>query len=54
MPTYEYRCEKCGKVFEHVEHVAEHASARPPCPQCGSDAVQHVPTSFVAQTPRKS
>ena len=24
MPTYQYRCAKCGEVFEHVEHVSEH------------------------------
>ncbi|WP_354086813.1 FmdB family zinc ribbon protein [Burkholderia ambifaria] len=54
MPTYQYRCEKCGKTFESVEHLAEHASAHPPCPQCGSEQIQHVPTPFVAKTPRKS
>jgi putative FmdB family regulatory protein len=54
MPTYQYRCEKCGKVFDHVEHVAEHASAAVTCPGCGSKAVQHVPTQFFAKTPRKS
>ncbi|RQS07306.1 zinc ribbon domain-containing protein [Burkholderia sp. Bp8998] len=54
MPTYQYRCEKCGKTFESVEHLAEHASAHPPCPHCGSEQVQHVPTPFVAKTSRKT
>jgi len=54
MPTYQYRCEKCGETFEHIEHLAEHDKAHPPCPKCGSEQVQHVPTPFVAQTSRKS
>lgn len=54
MPTYRYRCEKCGEIFEHVEHVAEHAAAHPRCPKCNNDKVQHAPTTFVAKTSRKS
>ena len=61
MPTYQYRCEKCGEVFEHVEHVAEHATARfePEtnplrCPKCGSESAKHYPTQFFAKTSRKS
>ncbi|MCP3716551.1 MULTISPECIES: zinc ribbon domain-containing protein [Paraburkholderia] len=54
MPTYQYRCEKCGEMFEHAEHLAEHESAHPPCPKCGSEKVQHIPTPFVAKTSRKS
>ncbi|HXD06968.1 MAG TPA: FmdB family zinc ribbon protein [Burkholderiaceae bacterium] len=54
MPTYRYRCEKCGKFFERAEHVAEHTNAHPTCPQCGSLLVQHAPTQFVAKTSKKS
>lgn len=54
MPTYQYRCEKCGHLFEHAEHLAEHASAHPSCPKCGSETCQHVPTPFVAMTEKKS
>jgi putative FmdB family regulatory protein len=54
MPTYQYRCEKCGEVFEHAEHLAEHATAHPNCPKCGSEKIQHIPTPFVAKTSRKS
>jgi putative FmdB family regulatory protein len=28
MPTYQYRCEKCGEMFEHAEHLAEHATVQ--------------------------
>lgn len=54
MPTYQYRCEKCGKTFESVEHLTEHAAAHPHCPECGSEKIQHVPTTFVPKTSRKS
>jgi len=54
MPTYQYRCEKCGAVFDHVEHVAEHQTARLQCPKCGNQSVQHVPTQFFARTSKKS
>ena len=54
MPTYQYRCEKCGEVFEHIEHVAEHETARLRCPKCASEAVQHQPTQFFAKTSKKS
>jgi len=54
MPVYQYRCEKCGHTFEHTEHIAEHATAHPSCPKCGSQTVQHAPTPFVAKTERKS
>jgi putative FmdB family regulatory protein len=62
MPTYQYRCEKCGQVFDHVEHVAEHEAAslheqQPAdlrCPKCGSEAIQHQPTKFFARTSKKS
>jgi putative FmdB family regulatory protein len=54
MPTYEYRCETCGEKFEHAEHLAEHPTAHPACPKCGSEKVLHMPTQFVAKTSRKS
>ena len=54
MPTYQYRCEKCGEMFEHAEHLAEHETAHPNCPKCGSEKVQHVPTPFIAKTSSKS
>ncbi|WP_425199391.1 FmdB family zinc ribbon protein [Paraburkholderia tuberum] len=54
MPTYRYRCEKCGEMFEHAEHLAEHENAHPACPKCGSEKVLHTPTLFVPKTSRKS
>jgi len=54
MPTYEYRCNDCGKVFERVEHMDEHASAHPVCPKCKSESVEQQLSVFTAQTGRKS
>jgi predicted nucleic acid-binding Zn ribbon protein len=28
MPTYSYRCEKCGKKFERTETISEHETAK--------------------------
>ena len=53
MPTYTYRCEKCGQVFEQTEHLAQHGGNHR-CPKCGSTTVQHQPTRFFAQTSKKS
>lgn len=54
MPTYRYHCEKCGEMFEHVEHVVEHETAQPRCPKCGSEQVRHVLMPFMARTSRKT
>ena len=34
MPIYEYRCEKCGEV---TEHLALGKAEKPVCKGCGSD-----------------
>ena len=54
MPTYRNRCTKCGEIFEHVEHLAEHEISHLRCPKCGSETVQHQPTQFFAKTSKKS
>ncbi len=58
MPTYEYRCQDCGHVFDRVEHVSEHTTLQtgqaPNCPKCGSKKVESVLTPFFAKTSRKS
>ena len=40
MPTYEYRCEKCGHAFEEFQSI----TARPikKCPKCGKLAVKRL------------
>ncbi len=54
MPTYEYRCEKCGKRFERVEHVAEHEKVKSRCPKCGSEKLEHIFSAFFVKTSKKS
>jgi putative FmdB family regulatory protein len=54
IPTYAYRCADCGKEFEVVETISEHASAKPKCPGCGAERVAPVPTRFYAKTAKKS
>ena len=54
MPTYQYRCAKCGEVLAHIERVAGHDSAQLKCPKCGSEAVDHQPTQFFVKTSKKS
>jgi putative FmdB family regulatory protein len=43
MPTYQYRCEKCGTKFERTETIAEHEALKLKCPKCGSKKVSFVP-----------
>ena len=36
MPTYEYKCPKCGTRFERVQKITARPGA--PCPKCGTKA----------------
>ncbi len=54
MPTYRYRCEKCGKRFERTETFSEHEAVKPKCPKCGSEKVSFVPANVYVVTSKKS
>ena len=54
MPTYEYRCDKCGKRFTRTERMSQHGRRRPACPKCKSTKVAPVLFSFYAKTAHKS
>ena len=54
MPTYEYRCEKCGKEFSRIESIAAHGHGKVGCPKCKSPNVSQVFTPFYAKTVKKS
>jgi len=54
VPTYQYRCEKCGKTFERIESMAEHENATPKCPKCDSKKVTQVPGRIHVVTSKKS
>jgi putative FmdB family regulatory protein len=36
MPTYDYKCPKCGTVFERVQKMT--SPPKSPCPKCGATA----------------
>ncbi len=42
MPTYEYRCRKCGHQFELFHSITDDSPKR--CPRCGSKSVR-VPSA---------
>jgi putative FmdB family regulatory protein len=48
VPTYQYRCEKCGKSFERIETITEDKRAKAKCPKCDSKKVTQVPVSFMS------
>ena len=54
MPTYEYRCMKCEKVFPTHMSMAEHDQGKAKCPTCKGDAVIQQYSTFFAKTSKKS
>ena len=54
MPSYDYRCEKCGKIFTAVLTIAEHESKKIACPKCKSRVVKQQIRAFFAKTSRKA
>lgn len=39
MPIFEYRCEGCGKVFEHIQLSASAGAEGLACPKCAGTKV---------------
>ena len=54
MPTYQYRCDKCGKKFERAESMSEHETSNAKCPKCGSKKVSQEPGNVFVVTSKKS
>jgi putative FmdB family regulatory protein len=54
MPTYEYRCEGCGKNFSVNMHMAEHDRGETSCPECKGKSIVQQYGSFFAKTSKKS
>jgi putative FmdB family regulatory protein len=40
MPTYEYKCPKCGTRFERFQRITEPPTL--PCPACGATAERQL------------
>jgi putative FmdB family regulatory protein len=49
MPTYEYRCDKCGEEFSRFLSLREHGTAKVNCPKCNSPEVKQQVSKFVAR-----
>jgi putative FmdB family regulatory protein len=54
MPTYEYRCDKCGKRFTVVHPISAHTGRAPACPSCKSRSTRQLLSAFYAKTVKKS
>ena len=54
MPTYQYRCDKCGKKFERSESISEHGTSKAKCPKCGSKKVSQILRNVFVVTSKKS
>jgi putative FmdB family regulatory protein len=39
MPSYDYRCTRCGDIFEAAHAIAQ---AAPTCPACGGTAARTI------------
>ena len=54
VPTYQYRCNECGKSFERTETITEHEAAKVRCPKCNSKKVTQVPGRVHVVTSKKA
>jgi len=54
MPTYEYRCESCGKTFSIQLSMSEHDKGNIRCPDCKEARIVQQFSTFYAKTSRKS
>ncbi|UCH43346.1 MAG: zinc ribbon domain-containing protein [Dehalococcoidales bacterium] len=45
MPIYEYRCMKCGEIFELRRDLTDSGS-KTKCPRCGSQSPRRIPSVF--------
>lgn len=54
MPSYDYFCEKCQKVFTLMMSLSEHEKAKIRCPKCKSTRVKQQISGFQTMTSKKS
>lgn len=48
MPTYEYTCRSCSKIFDILYKSFSGQNAVPICPECGSDETERMMSVFAA------
>jgi putative FmdB family regulatory protein len=54
MPTYSYKCRKCGHRFQEILSFREYEEGKRKCPKCGSGDVVQLLETFFAKTSRKA
>lgn len=54
MPTYEYLCRECNKIFSMIMSMAEHEAGTVTCPKCNSHKATQQFSTFFAKTSKKS
>ena len=54
MPTYEFKCKKCGNRFEMAESIGQHDKHKEKCPECGSKSIKNVISAASVKTAKKS
>jgi putative FmdB family regulatory protein len=55
MPTYEFMCEKCKKIFPLLMSISEYEKKKKfRCPKCKSTRVKQQISSFQTVTSKKS
>ncbi|MDE2058644.1 MAG: zinc ribbon domain-containing protein [candidate division NC10 bacterium] len=54
MPSYDFKCEKCGKKFSLTMSIKERETKRLKCPKCGAGKPAPIFSTFFAKTSRKS
>jgi putative FmdB family regulatory protein len=54
MPTYDFKCEKCGKKFTLQLSISEYEKTRFRCPKCKSTRVKQQIVPFQTVTGKKS
>jgi len=45
MPIYEYRCRKCGEIFEKIQKMGEDGVSLK-CPYCGGKKPEKILSGF--------
>lgn len=53
MPMFEYVCRACGERFEELRSVRDEGPG-PVCPECGSEKVVKLLSTFAAPSPTSS